>query len=66
MFCEKYRTDVDRYVFMTGRPALVCVLLSQGLWVMAEHRYSHWVWKSVRVPVVRQLLTLAGMAWPIA
>lgn len=58
-----YRADLDRYVFMTGRSALFCVLTHQGLWVLAEYRFSHWVWKRVRVPVVRQLLTLLGMIW---
>lgn len=58
-----FRADVDRYVFMTGRPALLCVLTHQGLWALAEYRAGHWVRKRVRVPVVRQLLLLVGAIW---
>jgi serine O-acetyltransferase len=48
---------------MSGRSTLFCLLNLQGTWVLAEFRYSHWVWKSVRIPVVRQVLMLFGMVW---
>lgn len=63
MLFENYRADLDRYVFMTGRSVLFCLLTHQGLWALAEYRFSHWVWKRVQVPVVRQVLTLLGMVW---
>jgi serine O-acetyltransferase len=63
MFLETFRADLDRYVYMTGRSALSCLVNTQGLWALAEYRFSHWVWKSVRVPVVRQVLRLVGMVW---
>ena len=63
MFCEKFRADIDRYVLTTGSSPLFCLVHMQGLWALAEYRFSHWVWASVRVPVVRQLLRLVGIVW---
>jgi serine O-acetyltransferase len=60
---DNFKADVDRHVAYTGQSRLRLMLLTQGLWAMAEYRFSHWVLTRVRVPVIRQLLRLFGLIW---
>ena len=59
----KLRTDLDVYVYRRGWPKFTWVfipLLFLETWPILSYRYGNWVFKKVRVPIIRQLLTLIG------
>ena len=60
---EKYREDIDRYVVLRQRSWLFLVLTEQGLWALAEHRFSHCVHYQIQVPLIRQMLKLVSLVW---
>ena len=39
------------------------LLTEQGLWALAEYRFSHWGLIRVRLPVVRQLMLFVSLIW---
>jgi serine O-acetyltransferase len=55
---NKFKFDVDRYVYMGVGSWLYALLTKQGLWALAEYRFSHWVLTKVKIPVIRQVLKL--------
>jgi serine O-acetyltransferase len=58
MLLRNLRYDIDRYVYMSRRPALWCLLVRQGLWATVEYRASHWLMERVKIPVIRQACVL--------
>ncbi len=63
---DNFIADMDRYSVLDGRSRLLHLLSSQGLWALAEYRYSNWVHRKVKVPLVRQLCKLFGRVWHYA
>jgi serine O-acetyltransferase len=60
---EDYKADIDRYVVTQGGSWISHLLTKQGLWALAEHRFSHWVRTKVHIPVVRPVLRSFGFVW---
>ena len=60
---EGFRADIARYEASEYRNSLLILLLKEGLWALAEYRFSHWVHYYVRVPVLRQILTIFSAIW---
>lgn len=60
---NNFKADVDRYVYMGVGSWLYVLLTKQGLWALAEYRFSRWVLTKVRIPVVRQVLNLFSLVW---
>lgn len=58
-----FKADLDRYVAVEKRHWLYLVLMKQGLWALAEYRYSRWVLTQVTLPGVQHLLKLLGVFW---
>lgn len=58
-----FKVDIDRYVYMGIGSWLYAVLTKQGLWALAEYRFSRWVLTRVHIPVARKLLLLFGFLW---
>jgi serine O-acetyltransferase len=60
---ENFRVDLDRCVAIEKRHWLYLFLTKQGLWALAEYRYSRWVFTKVHTPGIRQFLRLLGILW---
>lgn len=60
---DNVKADIGRYTAYSGCSRLRALLSCYGLWATMEYRYSRWVHKGVRVPIVRQLLKLFGLFW---
>ncbi len=60
---ECYRADIDRYAILSGRSRLYHLFMDQGLWALAEYRFSRWCLTRVRVPIIRGLLIWYGVFW---
>ncbi len=60
---EKYRADIDRYVVTQKRSWLYVTLTQQGLWALAEYRFSHWVRTEVKLPVFKQIFKTFSFIW---
>lgn len=60
---DSFKADIDRYVVMHNKSWLYLTLTQQGLWALAEYRFSHWVRTKVYIPAVRQLLKLFSFVW---
>jgi serine O-acetyltransferase len=60
---ENFRADLDRYVVVENKHWLYLLFMKQGLWALAEYRYSRWVFTQVHIPIVRQFLRLFGVLW---
>lgn len=60
---EKYRADLDRYVVTQKNSWLYLMLTKQGLWALAEYRFSYWVRSKVKLPIVKQILRIFGFIW---
>lgn len=60
---ENFRADLDRYVVVENKHWFYLLFMKQGLWALAEYRYSRWVFTKVHIPVVRQFLKLFGILW---
>jgi serine O-acetyltransferase len=58
-----FKFDIDRYVYMGVGSWLYALLNKQGLWALAEYRFSRWVLTEVRIPLVGKLLRLIGVLW---
>lgn len=59
----EFKFDVDRYVYMGVGPWLYAFLQKQGLWALAEYRFSRWVLTEFRVPIVSKFLKFIGVLW---
>ena len=58
---ECFKADVRRYLRVEPEKSWVGVLLTkEGLWAIAEHRFNHWVYYTVKTPGLRQLLRIGG------
>ncbi|VXD11307.1 Serine acetyltransferase [Planktothrix serta PCC 8927] len=60
---EDYKADIDRYVVTQSGSWLYLVLTKQGLWALAEYRFSHWVRTKVQIPMIKQILKTVGFIW---
>jgi serine acetyltransferase/glycosyltransferase involved in cell wall biosynthesis len=61
---DHFQADLARYAAMfSNRSILFTLLTKQGLWALAEYRFSHWVRYQVHIPVVRPLLQAIGFVW---
>jgi serine O-acetyltransferase len=50
--------DIDRYTYMQQSNWLKSLLSNQGLWVMAQYRFSRWVHFHCHIPGLRLILKL--------
>lgn len=57
------RADIDRYVVADNYPWWIIFLTKQGLWVITQYRFSRWVDREVRLPVLRHLLKVFCALW---
>jgi serine O-acetyltransferase len=61
---EYFCADIARYTINSANHSPIFALLTrQGLWALAEYRFSHWVRAQVHIPVVRPLLQTFGFIW---
>lgn len=60
---SKFRDDLDLYVFISQKNWFILLLIKQGLWALAQHRFSHWVHTQVHLPVIRQFLKIFCSIW---
>lgn len=58
-----FRADLDRYVVLRQRSWLFLLITEQGLWAIAEYRFSFWVHNHVHIPIFRQVLKLFSFIW---
>jgi serine O-acetyltransferase len=59
----EFKLDLDRYVYRGVGSWQYALLTKQGLWALAEYRFSHWVLTKVQVPLVLQMLKIIGAVW---
>ena len=59
----EFKLDLDRYVYRGVGSWHYALLTKQGVWALAEYRFSHWVLTKVQVPLVRQVLKIIGAVW---
>ncbi len=59
----EFKFDLDRYVYRGVGSWQYALLTKQGLWALAEYRFSHWVLTKVQVPLVLQMLKIIGALW---
>lgn len=62
-FFANIRCDIDRYAYMTNRPWWLLLATSQGLWALCQYRFCNFTQFRVHIPLIRQLLILAGYFW---
>ncbi len=60
---ENFQADLKRYVAVENKHWLLLLLTKQGLWALAEYRYSRWVFTKVQLPVIKHILKLFGILW---
>ena len=60
---KEIRADIDRYVVTHKRSWLYVIVTQQGLWALAEYRFSHWVRTKLHMPIAQQLLKTVGFFW---
>src|ERR671932_1575146 len=60
---DNFRADVERYMLMENKSWIYVVLNRQGLWALAEYRFSRWACTKIHVPVIRQVLRLFCHVW---
>jgi serine O-acetyltransferase len=60
---ENFRADVERYRLMENKSWLYVVLNRQGLWALAEYRFSRWARTRVNIPLIREVLKLFCHVW---
>lgn len=60
---ENFKADLDRYVAVEEKHWLYLLLTKQGLWALAEYRYSRWVFTGVKLPGIQHILKLVGILW---
>lgn len=58
-----FKADIERYTVLYNRGWLYLLLSQQGLWALAEYRFSHWVDTSIQILGVRHFLKLISFAW---
>lgn len=60
---ENLKADINRYVVLRHKFWLFLLLTEQGIWAIAEYRFSYWVRKHVYLIVIRQILKLISFIW---
>lgn len=62
---QDYKADIDRYVLTDERSGswIYLVLARQGLWVLAEYRFSHWVRTEVNIPIIKLIFKIFSFIW---
>lgn len=60
---DKLKADIERYVVMDNQPWLLVLLNCQGVWIMAQYRFSRWVHTRVYLPGIRQVLKIFCAVW---
>ncbi len=61
---DHFRADIARHTVASNHGSAVFVLLTkQGLWALAEYRFSHWVRYQVHIPLLRPILQTIGFIW---
>lgn len=60
---NEFKSDIERFVLVEQRNWLYSLLTKQGLWALAEYRFSRWVFLKVKIPGVRQLLLVISLLW---
>jgi serine O-acetyltransferase len=60
---KNYKADIARYVASEYRNSLLTLSLKEGLWALAEYRFSHWVYYDVHIPILRQILGFISVFW---
>jgi serine O-acetyltransferase len=60
---DNFRADIERYIALQQKSWLYLLVARQGLWALAEYRFSRWVHTSVNVPLVRQILKVFCFIW---
>jgi serine O-acetyltransferase len=56
------RADIDRYSATDNLNWLIA-LTCQGVWIMAQYRFSRWVHNRVHFPVIRPVLKIFCVIW---
>jgi serine O-acetyltransferase len=60
---DNFRADVERYMLMENKSWIYVVLNRQGLWALAEYRFSRWACTKIHVPLIRPVLRLFCHVW---
>jgi serine O-acetyltransferase len=60
---DNFKADVDRYRHLENKSWLYVILNRQGLWALAEYRFSRWACTKIHTPVIRQILRLFCHVW---
>lgn len=60
---KKFQADIEQYVATDEKHPLVLLFSKNGLWALAEYRFSNWVYTSIHIPLIRELLTVFCMIW---
>ena len=60
---KSFKADIARYAASEYRNSLLILVLKEGLWALAEYRFSHWVYYYVKMPFLRQMLLLLSVFW---
>ena len=60
---KDFRADIARYAASEYRNSLIVLLLKEGIWALAEYRFSHWVHFQVKLPILRQFLVFISIIW---
>jgi len=60
---EKFKIDLNRYVVLRQRNWFFLLLTEQGLWALAEYRFSYWVHYHVHQTIIRQFLKFISLMW---
>lgn len=60
---DNFRADIDRYIVLKNNSWLYLILTQQGLWALAEYRFSYWVRTQVKIPLLWHILKTIGFIW---
>jgi serine acetyltransferase/glycosyltransferase involved in cell wall biosynthesis len=60
---ENFQADLDRYVAIEKKHWIFLLLTKQGLWALAEYRYSRWVFTKVHIPGIKHILKFFAILW---
>ena len=60
---NNFQADLDRYVAIEKKHWIFLLLTKQGLWALAEYRYSRWVLTKVNIPGIKHILKLFAILW---
>ncbi len=60
---NNFQADLDRYVAVENKHWIFLLLTKQGLWALAEYRYSRRVLTKVNIPGIKHILKLFAILW---